>query len=623
MAADAISRLSRGGEGRRPARRQAVAVILLVLLQVAAALEAAAQAPIPNVKELSRDPEWFPRLYKSYLPRRLPDPQLTNSPILSAVLDSGKLRLSISDLRTAVRENNLTLLYSSFVAAYAETDLLRAKGGGAPRGASGIQIPSGLFAGAIGAGLGGAGGLGGFGSAGGISGGARQVTARPQGNLDPTLLMNFSVDSTVSPLSTVRVSGIPVVGTHTTALQARYVQAFTTGTSISITFNNQRQSSTQQYLRFNPLFVSSFNFTITQQLLNGFGRAANERFMEVARNDQMIARELVRAQTSTVLAQALTNYWDVAAARENVRVAEMSLEVARRLYEDNKVRQELGKMSRLDVITAEAEVAARRRDLVVARTNLQMREADLKNILSKQMDAGLAAAEIETVDPLPEPRDSDIPELGAALRAAMSDRPEIRQAEGNVLNQAVAVKYAENLLKPTLVVFGVLASAGLSGNSRAVDPVTGATIVIPGGITQAVRQVRGFDFPDYAFGFSFSVPLNNSSARADSVRARLEQRQDEVALQQTRNRIALEVRKAVIGLVQAKAQVEAARQAVGLAEQSLAAEETRLLSGMSTAYNVIQRQRDLRAARLAEVQARANYAKALVEMSRSTGALDR
>jgi outer membrane protein TolC len=135
--------------------------------------------------------------------------------------------------------------------------------------------------------------------------------------------------------------------------------------------------------------------------------------------------------------------------------------------------------------------------------------------------------------------------------------------------------------------------------------------------------VRRFDFPEYAFGFSFSVPLNNASARADSTRARLEQKQDEVALQQTRNRIALEVRKALIGLVQAKAQVAAAREAASLSARTLAAEETRLQSGYSTSYDVVRRQRDLLAAQLAEVQARASYAKALVELRRSTGALDK
>jgi len=77
----------------------------------------------------------------------------------------------------------------------------------------------------------------------------------------------------------------------------------------------------------------------------------------------------------------------------------------------------------------------------------------------------------------------------------------------------------------------------------------------------------------------------------------------------------------MIGLVQSKAQVEAAHKAAELSGQSLAAEETRLLEGASIPYEVIRRQRDFRSAQFAEVQARAAYAKALVERDKVLGLL--
>ena len=585
-------------------------------------LSLAQQAPA-GLKDLSKNPEWFPRFYRPYQSRTLPGPNLSNSPLVGRLLTEGKLVLSLADLKAAVRENNLDIASAGYVAAYAETDLLRAKGGGAPRGGAGISIPSGLFAGAIGAGLGGSAGVGGFGSAGGISGGARAVVVRPSGSLDPSFILNFSQDHNTSPLNTVRVSGIPIVTSDTTTVQARYVQAFTSGTNISISFNNQRQESTQLNLRFNPSVVSTFSLQFSQQLLNGFGRAANRRFLDIAENDRRMAQESIRQQVSTILAQAENAYWDLVAARENVRLAEKSLAVSQQLQEENQAREEVGKMSQLDVVTAESEVASRRRDLVVARTNLQMRELDLKNVLSKQTDAALAQAAVETVDPLPEPRPGDIPELKEALTLAQKDRPEIRLDEENILNQAIAVKYASNLLKPTLTVFGVLGSSGLWGERYLPVLPNPTPVPFSGGWSQALRQVRSFSYPEYAFGFSFSVPLHNSSARADSARARLEQREAETELQQTRNQVSLEVRNAVMSLNQARVQVETSHTAAVLSAQTVDAEAERLRNGVSTSYNLILKQRDLLAAQLAEVQARVNYAKALVELSRATGALDK
>lgn len=75
----------------------------------------------------------------------------------------------------------------------------------------------------------------------------------------------------------------------------------------------------------------------------------------------------------------------------------------------------------------------------------------------------------------------------------------------------------------------------------------------------------------------------------------------------------------MIGLMQGKAQVEAAHEAVTLADQTLDAERKKLQLGTSTSYNVVLRERDALAARQADIAAVATYARALVEMDRSTG----
>ncbi len=591
-----------------------------VLLLLACSFAAPVEGPEEQA-DYSRNPDWFPNIWNPYKAQRVPEAQLANPGNLLQGVRAGKLRLSLDQLRTAVRENNLDILAARNSARYAETDTLRAKGGGAPRGGAGVTIPSSLFAGAIGAGVGGGGGLGGFGSAGGITGGARQVSARPRGTFDPSLDLGFSIDRTVSPLNTIRVSGVQETSTASTALQMRYSQAFTSGTSLSVAFNNMRQSSTQLFLLYNPDFVSTLNFTFTQQLLSGFGRTVNGRFMEVARNEMTIMQEGVRSQLNTTLAAAQNIYWDLAAAAENVRVAEETLAVAKRLYEDNKKREEIGTLSYQDVVTAESEVAARERDLVVARTTLQMREVDLKNAMSKQIDSALGSVTIETTDPLPEPKDTDTIRLSDALSTAMKERPEIKQGDANMLIQDLAVKYEQTLLKPSLVVFAQFASSGLSGDQHIIDPL-GLETVVPGGISQALRQVRRWTYPEWAVGFSLSFNIRNRAASADSYRSKLERQQAETSLQRTRNSIALEVRKALIGLVQAKATLEAARKAVALSGETLAAEETKLLEGASIPYEVIRRQRDFRSAQFAEVQARTSYAKALVELDRAMGVLD-
>ncbi|OFV96026.1 MAG: hypothetical protein A3H28_15290 [Acidobacteria bacterium RIFCSPLOWO2_02_FULL_61_28] len=565
-----------------------------------------APAKGPDAPDYSKNPPWFPRLHKLYASQAVPDPDLKNSPGLAQAVRDGTLRLSLAQLLATVVENNLDLAAARYNLSMSETDTLRSRSGQAPRGTEGVPIPSGLFAGAIGAGIGGGGGGrggGGGGGGGGITGSARQVNVGPRGSFDPSLSMNFSVDTETSPLNSIRVSGVAAPTSHTTNFQLFYAQAFATGTSFSLSWNAERESSTQRNLRFNPSFTSRLNFSVNQQLLNGFGFAVTRRFQNVAENNRQVAREVFRQQAMVALTNAQNLYWDLVASREQVRAAEQALAVAERLRQDNQKQAQIGTLAPLDVVAAEAEVAARRRDLIAAQTNQQLREVQLKNLMSKELDSVLGAARIEPTDSLPEPQQSDIPGFEDALAAAMRNRPEITRAEGGIRNQQIVTQFTQNNLKPSLSIFGLLA-----GSSRS------------GALGVALGQLRRLSYPEYAFGFALTVPILNRSAQADDVRARLELRQAETSLQRTRNQIQLEVRNALIVLLQTKAQAEAAGKALELSRRTLDAEEKKLRAGVSTPYSVIRMQRDLQAAQFAEVTARASFAKARVNLDQATGA---
>ena len=123
---------------------------------------------------------------------------------------------------------------------------------------------------------------------------------------------------------------------------------------------------------------------------------------------------------------------------------------------------------------------------------------------------------------------------------------------------------------------------------------------------------------------SFSASIRNRSAQADSTRAQLERNQLLTGLQNTHNQVATQVRQARIALIQGKAQVAAAQEAVRLAQVTLDGERKKLEVGLSTSYNVVLRQRDLATAQYAEVQALGAYANALVAIDQAAGTtLDR
>jgi outer membrane protein TolC len=399
------------------------------------------------------------------------------------------------------------------------------------------------------------------------------------------------------------------VTTASSAGSFNYTQLFPQGSSVTLTINSIAQNSTQQSLLFNPAVVSRMAVGVNQPLLNGFGLLPNKRFLIVAANNLQTSDELFREQVTTVVVNVEDTYWGLAAARLAIDSAQRAADAAHKLVADTRVRVDFGTAAGIDVVSAESAAAAADRDLIVARTTFQLQEAQLKNLLTKTRDVQVDAAEIDATDGLPDPAGRPPPDVTSALTTAMEHRPELKIAEQDLKNQDVTVRFTRNGLLPNVSAFGLYAGAGLNGDT----PRSAA------GIGNSIGQVFDAAYPEYAAGVSATIPLRNRSAQADNIRARLEEQQLTVAVERSRQEIGLEVRQAVIGVAQGKAQVDAAREALQLATQTAAAEREKLQLGVSAAYDVILRERDLVAAQQAEVAAAASYARALGELERATG----
>ena len=559
-------------------------------------------ADLPAV-DYSQGVNWFPKFWRAYQMPRIPSPNLTNGRELAEMLQNGKIELSLSRLNSLVEENSLDLMATRYNVDIAETDILRAKSGQAARGAPGAPLPVEIFSSAIGAGVGGTSGTnaGGTGPS-AISAAARQIVMGPTGVFDPDFSIDVSYDRATSPLNTRQVAGVDVVTTPSAAVLMRFEKAFSTGFTFNVSFNSQRQSSTQRFLLFNPAYTSRVFVGAYQPLMRGFGLALNRRFINLAKNDVEITRKIFEQQATTDLVNAQNAYWDLVAARKSVEAAQQALDTAQKLYEDTVHQEQVGVSAPLDVTQSKSATAGSRRDLIIAQTNQKTKELQLKALISKSLNP-LSDVELTTTDALPEPKDSEIPTVEEALREALSHRPELAQSDLSLRNQQIAVAYTRDFLKPSFGVFALYASTALTSG---VGPM----------LRQAWQTVP---YPEYAAGFSFSISLRNRSAQADNVRAQLELQQQRTTRIRTENQIRMDVENAVVALTQSKAQVEAANQATASSKAAFDAEEKKLELGASTPYRVIQLQRDYVTAETQEIQAQANYAKARVQLDRVRG----
>jgi outer membrane protein len=555
-----------------------------------------------DLELLSRGRPISPLVWKAFRPTPLPTVNSSNGPRVSSHIQQGKLALSLTEFLQLVVENNLTLQAARYNYLIAQVDLLRARSGQAARGVPSVPIPGALFAGAIGAGLGNTANVSTAGTGGtSISGSARQVFSGPRGTSDPTLSINMSWDRVVNPLNSLRVAGTSTVAIPSAVLQTRWQQELPFGTSYSVDFNLQLQSTTQAHILYNPAYTSYFGLQVYQPLLSGFGRAFTHRFVSLAENDRRITYEAFAGDLSNTLSGAANAYWDLVALRERQRVTEQALALAQTTYQSTQQRIEGGILARAELVPAELQVASTRRDLIIAQTNAQLQEVRLKSLITKMIGPEIAAVSFEPTDTLDGTMETPIPPLDDALRNAMR-KPSIRQAELELENHQIAETFTRSNLRPTFSIFAEL-------NNHTLAP----------GMGEMLRQMWQYAYPEYSVGFSLSFSIKNRAAQADDVRARLERQQAEVVLDQTKANVTMQVRTAITNLTPSRSQVEAAQRAVAASQQAADAEQVRWSSGVSTLDKVYQTQVDLVRAQAAEVQARVNYAKAIVAAEGAAG----
>ncbi|MEE8200100.1 MAG: TolC family protein [Candidatus Acidoferrales bacterium] len=605
-----------------PAFRRTALSLFLVPLLLFGPLSLRAQ----NIDYTKGSP-WAPNLLAPYSPRFVPRPELLNSPRLEDLIRDGKLFLSLQDTIYLALENNLDMAVQRFNLDIAETDVLRARGGGITRGA------------------------GGFGTVSAVGVGQRAA-------LDPVVTSNLSWQRTEFPVNNPLISGtgatlgeVQRFTQQVSTANFSYTQGFMTGTSFTIALNNQRASDSSLFSFFNPRTTSQLQFSFTQPLLNGFGYAQNKRFILVSKNNLEISNQAFVQQVMDIISQVKNAYWELVFARADVQVKEESLALAQRLYENNKRQVEIGTLAPIEVVRAESEVARNRQDLIIAQTRLLQQQIVLKDLIAKDTTDPLLAV-VEIV-PTNQPDVPDVPEIlpvQDAISIAMEKRPEIAQAQLDIQNRNLAVRGARNAMLPTVNAFGFFNSRGLSGEATilsnpvitpgtpiiladgtpAVDPVSGqplfvqsatfqdAAFINRGAGTSLTQALQG-DFPDYGFGVSITIPIKNRVAQAEMARAQIEQRQSQVRYQRQVNTIIVDVRNAQIALEQNRARIDAARQASRLAEETWRAEQKKFQLGASTIFQVIRTQRDLSDARSQEIRALVDFARAQVEFDRALG----
>ena len=446
-----------------------------------------------------------------------------------------------------------------------------------------------------------------------------EFVGQAKGAYNPLFVANFNNLSSRTP-GTSQLSGAQTLSNVSAAYNISWQQELPTGGSYFIAFDNRRFNTNNAFTSVNPRYDSAASASITQPLLANRQLNSLKQRVVVAQNGERVARHDFESQVMDLVSDVELSYWDWVYSIRDLDVRQKYLELATNLLRNNRIQVQVGTMAPIDVLEAQAEVAARESEVIVAEEAVERNADRVRLLINDPETQNFWDVEIQPID-APQLDEVEI-DLDEAVRTALARRPSLSGFRVELDTRNFNVRYTRNQMQPRVDVVGSYTVNGLGGNRILREGFGGdITSEIPGGYNDALSQLFDNEFRDWSLGLNFSYPLGNSTADAAHAQAQVDFRRQRAIVENQELLIAQQVRITARLIQSNRKRIEATRAARELSQERLEAEEKKFEVGMSTSFLIVQAQRDLATAAGNELQAVIDYNKSIVAFRRVTGTI--
>jgi outer membrane protein len=436
----------------------------------------------------------------------------------------------------------------------------------------------------------------------------------------PSLSTSFSYNNAQAPID------LSYLGTTASVNASNFTNVSTGvgqllpwwGSSFSAQWAGSRSEATAGQ-SFNPQTKGQLNFNFSQPILRNMQIDGARQGLLIGKVNREMSDITLRAVVVNTVRSVKLAYWNLVGARSNLDVAQQSLELSRQTLKDNQTRVEVGTMAPIDIVQAQAEVASNESSVIVLQAQVQQMEDNLRTLIFDPQSPDFWNQHLEPVDA---PAISTVQiDPDAAVKSALEKRTDLLQSQKVMEQSQINIRYTKNQTLPALnfnVGYQTNALGGLScqrdftTRSCAKDD-NGNVIPLSVGYGSVLKDTFSATYPSWTVGVSLSYPIGTSNAQLGLARARLQYHESELQLREQQMVVGQQVRDVVRRVNTNLKQIEATRAARELSERKLEAEQKKFAVGLSTAFLVVQAQRDLATARYNEVSAILNYTTSLAD----------
>jgi outer membrane protein TolC len=451
----------------------------------------------------------------------------------------------------------------------------------------------------------------------------RDAITRAFAPFDPVATASFSATRSILQTGSL-LQGASTLNTLTQPFALGYQQTFETGTQLAITYNDFKTSSNSSFSTFNPELSSSINFSVTQPLLRGRGVYINMLPVTIARSRLRAADYGFQDQLIQLVSAAESAFWDVVAARENLRVQQESYKLADAALARAQKELDLGATSPLEIYQPQANRASAELQVSLAQYQLAQVEDALRRQMGADLDPKFREIPIVLTATLEPPPNSEKVDPQEALANALRMRPDLKNVVQTMDADDLSIKQTNDNLRPNLALTAQYGSSGLGGINYPLTNIANPTVPVvpvPGGIGEALAGTFGFSNPTYGMGLTLTLPIKDRQTAANLADGLVQKKIDAYRKRSTEENIRLQVLTAVQSLNSAKEGIRIGTIARDLARKRVEADQKRYELGATTLYFVLSSQTDFITAESNLVSQIINYRRSELTLLQRTGQL--
>lgn len=323
--------------------------------------------------------------------------------------------------------------------------------------------------------------------------------------------------------------------------------------------------------------------------------------IQISRKNLQISELSFRTRLLSTVSLVEQAYFEWVAARENVRVQQEALTLARQQAAEYRTRVQIGVSFQLDEQRLASQAATSEANLLTALRQLRERRNTMINLIATDFEAWRDVA-LVPADELPTIQQAF--DAQTSWSQAFAHRPDLHQLIIDLERLGLTEKLQYNQLFPSLDLIGSYGYNAFGDSFR-------------GGLSDLADANKPF----WSVGLTASFPIGNRIARANLKGTRLAKDQANERLKQARQTIMVQVENAIADARTSWERIPATRQAREFAAAALEGGRVRLTAGAATSLEILTLQRDLTSARSDEIRALVDYNRAVTILLEREGTL--